>query len=133
MANESSHHTQKLYSKKKLCCRTYYVLSMNLYQINFVLAITKSATGGVLSEVFLIKVAGLRTATLLKKSLWHSFFPVNFAKFLRAPFYRTSLRDSFCYCILIIRHTAIIPVDTGRKLNVHKTFRRRPGRLLNVL
>ena len=26
-----------------------------------------------------------------------------------------------------------VPVDTGRKLNVHKTFRRRPGRLLNVL
>ena len=25
------------------------------------------------------------------------------------------------------------PVDTGRKLNVHKTFRRRLGRLLNVL
>ena len=27
----------------------------------------------------------------------------------------------------------IIPLDTGHKLNVHKTFRRRPGRLLNVL
>ena len=26
-----------------------------------------------------------------------------------------------------------IPVDTGRKLNVYKTFRRGPGRLLNVL
>ena len=25
-----------------------------------------------------------------------------------------------------------VPVDTGRKLNVHTTFRRRPGRLLNV-
>ena len=25
------------------------------------------------------------------------------------------------------------PLDTGRKLNVHKTFRRRPERLLNVL
>ena len=25
------------------------------------------------------------------------------------------------------------PVDTGRKLNVHNTFRRRPGHLLNVL
>ena len=25
------------------------------------------------------------------------------------------------------------PVDTGLKLNVHKSFRRRPGRLLNVL
>ena len=28
---------------------------------------------------------------------------------------------------------AIYPVDTERKLNVHKTFRGRPGRLLNVL
>ena len=27
----------------------------------------------------------------------------------------------------------IIPIDTGRKLNVPKSFRRRPGRLLNVL
>ena len=27
----------------------------------------------------------------------------------------------------------LFPVDTGRKLNVHKTFRRRPGHLLNVL
>ena len=26
-----------------------------------------------------------------------------------------------------------MPADTGRKLNVHKTLRRRPGRLLNVL
>ena len=25
------------------------------------------------------------------------------------------------------------PIDTRRKLNVHKKFRRRPGRLLNVL
>ena len=28
---------------------------------------------------------------------------------------------------------SINPIDTGRKLNVHKTFRRRPGCLLNVL
>ena len=27
----------------------------------------------------------------------------------------------------------LIPVDTGRKLNVHKTFRRPSGRLLNAL
>ena len=31
------------------------------------------------------------------------------------------------------RENHIYPVDTGRKLNVHNTFRRRPGRLLNVL
>ena len=31
------------------------------------------------------------------------------------------------------RTQSAFPVDTGRKLNVHKTFRRRPGRLLSVL
>ena len=29
--------------------------------------------------------------------------------------------------------SAYNPLDTGPKMNVHKTFRRRPGRLLNVL
>ena len=33
----------------------------------------------------------LKPATLLKKRLWHRFFPVNFAKFLRTYFYRTPL------------------------------------------
>ena len=30
---------------------------------------------------------GMRPATLLKKRLWHRCFPVNFAKFLRTPFF----------------------------------------------
>ena len=30
-------------------------------------------------------------------------------------------------------HAGYYPIDTGSKMNVHKTFRRRPGRLLNVL
>ena len=38
-------------------------------------------------SLFFNKVAGLRPATLLKKRLWHRRFPVNFAKFLRAPFF----------------------------------------------
>ena len=29
---------------------------------------------------------GLRPATIFKKRLWHRYFPVNFAKFLRTPF-----------------------------------------------
>ena len=36
-------------------------------------------------------------------------------------------------CDNSIVDTRISLVDTGRKLKVHKTFRRRPGRLLNVL
>ena len=37
------------------------------------------------------------------------------------------------YKRITTRDNSNFPVDTGRKLNVHKTFRRRPGRLLNVL
>ena len=36
---------------------------------------------------------------LLKKRLWHKFFPVNFAKFPRTPFfYRTPLVAASVYC-----------------------------------
>ena len=40
-------------------------------------------------DSFLIKLQALslRPAPFLKKSLWHKCFPVNFAKFLRAPFF----------------------------------------------
>ena len=36
-------------------------------------------------SLFFNKVAGLRSATLLKKRLWHRCFPVNFGKSLRTP------------------------------------------------
>ena len=42
--------------------------------------------------LFLNKLAGLRLATLLKKSLWYKCFPVNFAKFLRKPFLQNTSR-----------------------------------------
>ena len=38
-------------------------------------------------SLFFNKVSGLRPATLLKKRLWHRYFPVNFVKFLRIPFF----------------------------------------------
>ena len=38
-------------------------------------------------SLFFKKLAGLKPATLLKKRLWPWCFPVNFTKFLRAPFY----------------------------------------------
>ena len=41
------------------------------------------------------KVADLKPATLLKKTLWHRCFPVKFAKFWRTPFYRSPLHDCF--------------------------------------
>ena len=43
-------------------------------------------------SLFFSKVACLRPATLLKKRLRHSCFPVNFAKFLRIPFLQNTSR-----------------------------------------
>ena len=44
-------------------------------------------TGEHLSQgLFFNKNADLSPATLLKKRLWHSCFPANFVKILRAPF-----------------------------------------------
>ena len=42
-----------------------------------------------------LQASGLRPATLLKKRLWHTCFPVNFVKFLRTPFYRKPPGDCF--------------------------------------
>ena len=59
-------------------------------------------------ECFLIKLQ----ATILKKRPWHRCFPVNFSKYLRTPFYRTTLGDCFCSLLnvlLSIRfHTFIV-------------------------
>ena len=43
------------------------------------------------ARVFFNKVVGLRPATLLKRRLWHSCFPVNFVKFLGTPFIKEHL------------------------------------------
>ena len=60
-------------------------------------------TGKHLSQrLFFNKVAGPRPLTLLKKSLWHRCFPVNFTKFLRTLFYRRPPDD--CFCKQYLRH-----------------------------
>ena len=49
-------------------------------------------------SLFFNKVAGLRSATLLKKRLWHRCFPVNFVKFLRTPFWKNTSGGCFLIC-----------------------------------
>ena len=48
---------------------------------------TKFTEKHLCQSLFLSKVAGLRPVTLLKKRLWHRYFPANFAKFLKTPFF----------------------------------------------
>ena len=44
---------------------------------------TKCTEKHLCESLFLNKVAGLRSVTLLKKRLWHRYFPVNLAKFFK--------------------------------------------------
>ena len=47
-------------------------------------------------------------STLLKKRLWHRCFPVNFAKVLRTPFYRTPRDDCFWTEFILIYNWVLI-------------------------
>ena len=48
-------------------------------------------------SLFLNKVAGMRSATLFKKKLWHRCFLVNFAKFPRTFFLQNTSGQLFLY------------------------------------
>ena len=55
------------------------------------------------------KVAGLRPATLLKNKIWHRCFPINFAKFLRAHFLRSTSGQLLLYWTF---HSTQYPKET---------------------
>ena len=57
---------------------------------------------------FFKKIAGLRSANLLKNRLWHRCFPVNFAKFLKIPFF---LQNTSAGCFLSL----LWPVIFGKR------------------
>ena len=53
--------------------------------------------------------------TLFKKRIWHRCFPVNFAKFLRTPFFQNNLGD--CFCLV-----NTVPVDMELWLSLNVTW-----------
>ena len=56
-------------------------------------------------------VASLRPATLLIKRIWHRYFPVNFVKFLRTPFfYRTPLVAASVPCRQVLMVALVLAV-----------------------
>ena len=75
-----------------------FILSWSYFSCNIFSHLQKQSPKGVLrnltkftwnhlcQSLFFNEIADLRPATLFKKGLWHRFFPVNFAKFLRTPF-----------------------------------------------
>ena len=73
-------------------------------------------------SLFFNKVAGLRPAILLKKRLWHRYFSVNFAKFLRIPFFIEQL----CFCSVIDHSWTFILykiLNFGNYIHLMSTYR----------
>ena len=72
-------------------------------------------------SLFFNKVAGLRSATLFKKRLWHKCFPVNFAKFLRTFFFTEHLRWLFLFFAqFILQHPILRSLFLLLSLTLHK-------------
>ena len=75
-------------------------------------------------SLFFNKVLGLRSATLLKRRLWHRCFPVNFVKFLRTLFLQNTSRRlllTICYAISFIRIGAV-PLNKIKYLKTRPIF-----------
>ena len=78
--------------------------------------------------VFFNKVLGLRPATLFKKKLWHRCFPVNFAKFLRAPFLQNTSGRLFHFnnkCMMALTRIANTEIFTFIAVLVFKFLSRK--------
>ena len=74
---------------------------------------TKFTGKHLFQSLFFNKVAELRPAALLKKTLWHRSFPVSFAKFLRTTFLQdTSGRLLLEKYFIVHRDVARIPPNT---------------------
>ena len=71
-------------------------------------------------SLFFNKVACLSSATLLKKKIWHWCFPVNFAKFLKAPFFPEHFRVCFRMKSSILEIQATI---VNKNPNYWKSFK----------
>ena len=70
-------------------------------------------------SVFFNKVAGLRSATLLKKILWHRCFSVNFCDIFQSTYFEEHLQTAASGKIYIYRS---ITVKNHAKLKIHITL-----------
>ena len=93
---------------------------------------TKTTGKHLCQSLFLNKVAALRPATLLKLRLWHKYFPVSFAKFLRTPFLKEHLQRLLLYAIkLMLTPFSLFALFWFAKRNNYRRCSLRKGVLRN--
>ena len=69
-------------------------------------------------SLFFNEVAVLRPATLLKKRLWHSCFPVNFVKFQKTTF----LQNTFVWLLLWMNTVSIRKQNSTYSVDVSEVM-----------
>ena len=77
---------------------------------------SQEKTGARVSFLMKLQAWGLRPATLSKKRLWHTCFPVNLGEFFRTSFYRTPLVTASDFYI----QWYPLPLDRWPKVCDHK-------------
>ena len=70
-------------------------------------------------RIFFKKVAGLRPATLSKKSLWYMCFSVSFWKFLRTPFLQNT-SERLLLSVLRVTRTLLTELKLNIQVNESK-------------
>ena len=84
-------HTVCTFTAKRAQSQLYFWEICEVFQTTYSPVISWSSRPEMVFKKVVLKNFRLRPATLLKKRPWHRCFPVNFAKFLRTPFYITPL------------------------------------------
>ena len=88
--------------------------SLNMFCKKGVLKNFKNFSGKHLHGIlFFNNITGLESETLLKKRLWHRYFPVIFYEFLRSPFSRIP-GDCFCYLFFFRSNLVLANITTTR-------------------
>ena len=78
-------------------------------------------------SVFFDKVAGLKSLTLLEKRLQHRCFPVNFAKFLRTPFFTEHLQWLLLIIASVIHSCRWSSIELHTDWTFHVIFNKERG------
>ena len=81
----------------------YYFIEVTLLHGCFsLLLLCANGTAQSVSSTYKSSRPDVLPATLLKKRLWHRCFPVNFAKFLRTPFFTKHLWWLLLYFLIFL-------------------------------
>ena len=82
--------------------------------------LTKFTGKNLCQSLFLNKVTA-RPATLSKKRLWCSCFPVNFVKFLSTPFLQNT--SGGCFCVVRSESKSLESFGVDDKANILTVFK----------